>query len=246
MAPDPYSRRMSSPQRKYWMAARTTGRLAPAETKPCTHRNYRAQRPWALGSHNLLSICAEPEPAHCSTAGQPRWMEPGTITAHFQPIYRVRGDVMPPVAVESLARGTRSGAFGSPAVMFAAAREKGLVETLDCRCIRAAFEAAQSLSPDLDLFLNVHPRTLCLCSDFPAFLADEAARSGIALTRITLEVLEHARVADRQCCQLHASLEVLRDLGVRVAVDDVGAEPEEARRLLLFRPHYLKLDAGLV
>jgi EAL domain-containing protein (putative c-di-GMP-specific phosphodiesterase class I) len=153
---------------------------------------------------------------------------------------------MPPVAVESLARGTRVGAFGSPSVMFAAAREKGLVEALDCRCIRAAFEAAADLSTDLDLFLNVHPRTLCLCSDFPAFLADEAARAGIALSRVTLEVLEHARVADRQCCQLHASLEVLRDLGVRVAVDDVGAEPEEARRLLLFRPHYLKLDAGLV
>jgi EAL domain-containing protein (putative c-di-GMP-specific phosphodiesterase class I) len=45
---------------------------------------------------------------------------------------------------------------------------------------------------------------------------------------------------------MHASLEVLRDLGVRVAVDDVGAEPEEARRLLLFRPNFLKLDAGLV
>src|SRR5258708_23192056 len=161
-------------------------------------------------------------------------MEPGTITAHFQPICGVRGDAMPPVAVESLARGTRSGAFGSRAVMFAAAREKGLVESLDCRCIRAAFESARNLPSHFDLFLNVHPRTLCMCSDFPAFLVDEAALAGIALSRITLEVLEHARVADRQCCQLHASLEVLRDIGVRVAVDDVGAEPEEARRLLLF------------
>ncbi len=171
---------------------------------------------------------------------------PDSVTALLQPIYAIGRGERKIVAAEALARGPLGSATETPAAMFDAARKLGLVTRLDRDCIVAGLRAARRLPQDVSIFLNVHPGTLCRDCGFPAALAEAASENGIALSRITLEVLEYARVAERQCRQLHAALDVLRDNGVRVAVDDVGCGTEEIRRAFTFRPDCVKLDGDLV
>jgi EAL domain-containing protein (putative c-di-GMP-specific phosphodiesterase class I) len=173
-------------------------------------------------------------------------LRPGVVTPVFQPIMDLAGQRHRIIALEGLARGPQFTALESPTALFAAARRAGQVAQLDRLCIATALEAARQLPPDVDLFLNVHPATLCQDCGFPAFLANEAAQAGIAPQRITIELLEHARVSQCECRQLRATIQVLRGLGVRLAVDDVSGAPEDVRRVLSLKPEFLKMDAHVV
>jgi EAL domain-containing protein (putative c-di-GMP-specific phosphodiesterase class I) len=174
-------------------------------------------------------------------------MRDGSVTPLFQPIVEV-GSSTPQrvVAVEALSRGPRDTAFENPVALFAAARRIGIVAQLDQLCIETALQSARRLPKGLVVFLNVHPATLCGDCGFPAFIAGAAERHGILPSRLALEVLEHARVDGSACGQLLASLDVLRDMGVRLAVDDVGATPDDLCRALSLRPEYLKVEGTVV
>ena len=177
---------------------------------------------------------------------EPQEMHPGVVTALFQPIVALGPQGHRTIGVEALARGHGKSALESPLALFAAARKAGLVAQLDRLCIQAALEAARLLPRHLLIFLNVHPITLCEDIAFPAFVADTAARCGLQPQRLTLEVLEHSRVSQCNCPQLHAAIHVLRGYGMNLAVDDVGGAPEDCRRALALRPEFLKVDAGMV
>ena len=174
------------------------------------------------------------------------WLSIAGISSVFQPIVNVNGARPKTVAVEALSRGPHGSAVELPGAMFLAARRTGRIAELDRRCISAALEAARDLPAHLDLFLNVHPSTLCSDCEFPAFFAAAVAESGIAPSRITLELLEHARVDRSDCRQLRGTLQVLRGHGIRMAVDDVSGNPEDLRRALSLSPDYLKVDAWVV
>lgn len=174
------------------------------------------------------------------------WLKPGLVTPLFQPIVDIAGVRHRIVAVEALARGPRGSAMETPGALFAAARRAGAVTQLDRLCIAAALDAARALPEHLELFLNVHPTTLSQDVKFSAFLAASAANAGIAPTRITIEILEHARIDQSECRQLRASIHVLRGHGIRIAVDDVSGAPEDIRRALSLRPDFVKVDAHVV
>lgn len=174
------------------------------------------------------------------------WLKPGLVTPLFQPIVDIAGVRHRIVAVEALARGPKGSAMETPGALFAAARRAGAVTQLDRLCIAAALDAARALPEHLELFLNVHPTTLSQDVKFSAFLAASAANAGIAPTRITIEILEHARIDQSECRQLRASIHVLRGHGIRIAVDDVSGAPEDIRRALSLRPDFVKVDAHVV
>jgi EAL domain-containing protein (putative c-di-GMP-specific phosphodiesterase class I) len=174
------------------------------------------------------------------------WLCVHGLRSVFQPIVNLEGVRPRVIAVEALARGPRGTAVEMPASLFLAARRANRIAELDRRCIEVALLAAQDLPAHLDLFLNVHPSTLCSDWEFPAFLASAAADAGIAPSRLTMELLEHARVDRANCRQLRGALQVLRGLGVRLAVDDVSGSPDDLRRALSLEPDYLKVDAWVV
>src|SRR5439155_8922142 len=107
-------------------------------------------------------------------------LKPGVVTAVFQPIVDLGGLRHQVVAVEALARGPKGTILESPSALFNVARRTNCVTQLDRACIAAAFDDARKLPEHLDIFINVHPRTLCDDCGFPAFLADAAAQAGIA------------------------------------------------------------------
>ncbi len=179
-------------------------------------------------------------------AGKYRGPMPFCATSLLQPIFQLGRAERKIVATEALARGPEGGALESPVTMFTAARRLGMVARLDRECITAGLSAARCLPAGVDVFLNVHPATLNDDCEFAAALAEAAAQAGVALSRITIEVLEYARSAEAGRPQAHAALEVLRDRGVRVAVDDVGGEHDKIRRAFAYRPDCIKIDGTLV
>jgi EAL domain-containing protein (putative c-di-GMP-specific phosphodiesterase class I) len=61
--------------------------------------------------------------------------------------------------------------------------------------------------------------------------------------RVVLEITEHEAVTDYT--DILASIAELRELGLRIAVDDVGAGFASLRHLLRLKPDVLKLDVSL-
>lgn len=171
-------------------------------------------------------------------------LQPGAITPVYQPVFRVNGAKATIDGVECLSRGPRGTNFESAEVLFEYVRLKREESLVDRACIAAAFRGASGLPNTLRLGVNVHASTLGRDHGFIAFLQSTAAATGITLQRIVIEIVEHAPPWDNLSFQ--SSLEQLRQLGMAIALDDVGLGQSNFKMLLDVRPDYLKLDRYFV
>ena len=89
-----------------------------------------------------------------------RVIEPGAITALFQPILGISDDEPRIVAVEGLARGPKGSTLESPDILFEFARRKNEESIVDRAAISSILREARKLPTDLALHLNVHASTL--------------------------------------------------------------------------------------
>lgn len=162
------------------------------------------------------------------------------IHSLFQPVVEIDSGAV--VAYEALARGPK-GPLGSPAALFAAAREHGLLVELDAACRDAAFAGAvrKGVIPPLTLFVNVEPEVLDTAAE--EVLPQVAAAAPPDL-RVVLEITERSLFA--RPAELLRTVERVRDLGWGIALDDVGAEPASMALMPLLRPDIVKLDLSLV
>jgi PAS domain S-box-containing protein len=154
----------------------------------------------------------------------------------FQPIIDLETGRM--VGVEALARfpslqGT------TPDVVFARATNAGLGLDLELLAVRRALAEARLLAPGLYVTVNVSPQVLANPS-----LVDALVASGMDPRRLVVEITEHASVADYTV--LEQPRQRLRDLGVRLAIDDAGAGYASLRHIVTLSPDMIKIDRGLV
>ena len=173
-----------------------------------------------------------------------RILQPGGITPVYQPVFRVDGDALEVDAVECLARGPKGSNFESAGVLFEYVRLKREESLVDRACIVAALRGASQFSADLRLALNVHASTLGRDHGFIEFLVSTANATGIALHRLTIDIVEHAPPWDG--VSFLAAIEQLRDLQLRIALDDVGLGQSNFKMLLDVEPDYLKVDRYFV
>jgi PAS domain S-box-containing protein len=158
------------------------------------------------------------------------------LTIAFQPIIAVDGGHV--VGVEALSRfPSRLGV--TPDIVFAEAANAGLGLELELLAVRRALCEAQLLDPVLYVAVNVSPSVLAN----PALL-DAVQASGIDPARVVVEVTEHASVNDYG--QLDRPRHRLRDLGIRLAVDDAGAGYASLTHIVTLAPDIIKIDRGLV
>ena len=155
------------------------------------------------------------------------------IQAVYQPIFDLRTDQLS--GMEAL---TRFPAYPEvpPSVWFTRAQELGMGDTLELAAVRTGLRAARLLPDGLYLTINVSP----------ACLRDGSLQeilAGTDLTRLVLELTEHAPVTDYD--GLAMALAPLRRAGVRLAVDDTGSGYASLRHTLRLAPDYIKLDIGL-
>jgi PAS domain S-box-containing protein len=154
----------------------------------------------------------------------------------FQPIIAIDGGHV--VGVEALSRfpGRQD---GSPDVVFAAAANAGLGLELELLAVRRALFEARLLDPSVYVAVNVSPSVLAN----PALL-DAVQASGIDPARVVLEITEHASVNDYS--RLDRPRQRLRELGVRLAVDDAGAGYASLKHIVTLAPDIIKIDRALV
>jgi EAL domain-containing protein (putative c-di-GMP-specific phosphodiesterase class I) len=152
----------------------------------------------------------------------------------YQPIVRADGTLF---GHEALLRSDLA-ALPSPLAMFEAAERLGRVHDLG-RKIRARVAASLHPATGAALFVNVHALELN-DPDLYASGAPLSARAG----EVVLEVTE--RSAFDRVPDLRDRIKALRDLGYRIAVDDLGAGYAGLTSFAALEPEVVKLDMALV
>jgi EAL domain-containing protein (putative c-di-GMP-specific phosphodiesterase class I) len=85
---------------------------------------------------------------------------------------------------------------------------------------------------------------LCANEPFLPFLQASLRGTGIAPRRLVLEIVEHASPVDADV--LCWTLEALRTMGIRIALDDIGQGHSNFSMIFRCRPEIFKLDRYLV
>lgn len=165
----------------------------------------------------------------------------GGLRAAYQPIVDL--DTGELVAFEALARGPAGSEYERPDALFAAAAQHGLTAELDWACRAAALRGPLQglLPPAVALFVNLEPDALGRRG--PADAESAFARAPREL-QVFAEVTERALTGDP--ARLLESVELLRELGWGIALDDVGADRRSLALLPLLRPDVVKLDMSLI
>lgn len=141
-------------------------------------------------------------------------------------------------AYEALLR-TREASLASPPDFIHAAERLERLPELG-RCVRASVARASIRVPARSLlFVNLHPLDI----NDPELFTAEAPLSAVA-SRTVLEITERAAIKNiNGLCSKTAEL---RDMGFRVAVDDLGAGYSGLSTFSLLEPDFVKLDMSLV
>jgi len=150
----------------------------------------------------------------------------------YQPIVHL--DTGGLLGVEALCRFADGRA---PERWFQESEVRGLAPELDLAIVRTALKQVASL-PDGYLALNVSPSTLV-----DPRLLDVLGAPSVPAERLVIEITEHARVDNYG--RARRTLEALRRLGVRLAVDDAGAGYATFRHVLRLRPDIIKMDHSI-
>lgn len=153
---------------------------------------------------------------------------------HLQPIIDMStGEVR---GYEALSRFNKA-PYRAPDMWFADAATVGLQTRLESWVISKAILLLPALPQSSYLSINAAPETV----------ETGIVRDLLAQTqpdRIVLELTEHSDI--RKSRALLDELQALRDMGVRVAVDDLGAGYASLSSLLILKPDIIKLDISIV
>jgi len=160
------------------------------------------------------------------------------IRPHFQPIVDLSRGVV--IGYEALSRGPAP--FESPSLLFARARQLGMVAELDHACLGAAFARIRTMRDrDWDWFLNVTPEVFCQYD--AADTASSVRAFGVDPARIVFEITERDADVDLDTLRRAASAHARE--GFRIALDDFGSGSNGLIALVACRPHVIKLDMEL-
>lgn len=192
---------------------------------------------WADGSHRARGRSAARLEADLIGA-----MARDEIGLVFQPQYAVADGSL--AGVEALARWDHPqlGRMGAE-TLFAIAERGDHVAQLSRHIARKALAIAAAWPEGLAVSLNVTAEDLADDS-FSADFSELLRSIGFAPARLTLEVTEHALVAD--FARSSEALAELAGLGVRIALDDFGTGYANFRTLKALPLDTIKLDASLV
>lgn len=167
-------------------------------------------------------------------------LRPGAVVPVFQPIVDLRaGGVR---AYEALARWPGHPQL-TPDGVFAAAQAHARLVELDWTCRVAAVDAvlATPAGTNVSVFVNVEPESLA--SPDPQLLTRRWARDTAGMA-VVLELTERSMLC--YPAQVLRFVAEVRDRGMGVALDDVGADPGSLAMLDLVAPDVVKLDLKLV
>lgn len=170
-----------------------------------------------------------------------RILEADAIASVYQPIVDL--ETGEPVAYEALARGPQGSPLQTPGALFGAAGRSGRLAELDWACRAAALRGAigTGLERPMALFVNLEP--VAAAAGVPA-RHQPIVDTALERLRVVFEFTE--RELTERPREVFATVRTLRELGVAIALDDVGVDPRSLALMPYVRPDVIKLDMTLV
>ena len=165
-----------------------------------------------------------------------------SVRTLVHPILRL--DDLSVIGYEALSRGPEGTEFEYPDKLFGIAYDADVVVRLERLCRKRAFEAAADLPEGKLLFINIEPEAVADPELRDIMFTTLVAGSGMKPESVVFEITERTAITDFSA--FRATLEYLRRLGFRVAVDDGGAGYGSLQSLAEVRPEWLKIDMSLV
>lgn len=166
----------------------------------------------------------------------------GGIRILLQPI--VSTTTRSVLGLEALVRGPSNSWLHSPLNLFATARRNGLQLELEYLCIRSALAAWRERRIEARLFINISPETMYTDPLFGARFLDLVREEGVPAERCVIELTEDSLLAEYG--SLKTMLKELRDAGISIAIDDLGAGSSGLRAWSEIRPDFVKVDRYFV
>ena len=165
----------------------------------------------------------------------------GLIRPAFQPIVALAtGETR---AVEALAR-LRSGcSVPDIGVLFRYAERKQQTVAINLVCVEQALLGASSQPHDRLIFINVDPLVFAKGEALKRTIIKSAAAAAVALDRIVVELTEQHPFPETD--EAFATVDDLRDAGVRVAFDDLGVAYAHLPLIDRLRPSFFKISQQL-
>jgi diguanylate cyclase (GGDEF)-like protein len=203
---------------------------------------YEAKR---RGGKGFVSFEEIRERISVTTAGKREavrsLVEEKRLSTVFQPIWNLDSGGL--IGVEALSRPDPSYGLSGPAEAFDLAEQTGCVHELDELCATWTLAAAANLPDGALLFVNLAPKTLELDSDGNDWFQRGVKQAGLAPERIVVEVTE--RLGSRTV-PVVKGLDLLREGGFRLALDDVGTGNAGLEMLRKVGAEYVKIDQSIV
>lgn len=166
----------------------------------------------------------------------------GDVRTLVHPIFRLADlDV---VGYEALSRGPEASEFERPDKLFKVAYDADLVVRLERLCRKRAFEVAEQLPEGRMLFINIEPEAVADPELRDIMFTTLLAKCNAKPEDIVFEITERSAITD--FTSFRATLEYLRTLGFRVAIDDGGAGYGSLQCIAEVHPEWLKIDISLV
>ncbi len=164
------------------------------------------------------------------------------ISSVFQPIVDLKNNAV--LGYEALSRGPSATEYESPLFLLRVADRTGLTIELDRMFRSVALNNARGLPAGSKVFVNTLPATIYDPELQAARLSRTLERLAIIPSRVVFEFSERY-VVTNQALLLDA-LREHRELGIQLAIDDVGAGYSGLERIASLQPDYLKIDESLV
>ena len=160
----------------------------------------------------------------------------------FQPIVDLREEK--PIGYEALSRGNTSIVFTSPDELFDAAIKHHLLVELDRVCRKKALLFSNRLPARSKVFVNTLPATIRDPEFQGKHLVELLERANMTPDRIVIEITEKLVIDNLSLFQ--EAMAYFTDLGMSLAVDDVGSGYSGLETISKLKPSYLKVDMSLV
>ncbi|MBB5191389.1 diguanylate cyclase (GGDEF)-like protein [Silvimonas terrae] len=164
------------------------------------------------------------------------------LSALFQPIASLHdGEAF---GYEGLIRGPSTSFLHSPINLFRCAEQVGILPLLDFACRRAIIESFVAQNLPGRLFLNVSPACLSHPDFHPGATLDILRETGLAPQRVVIELTETQPTHDYEL--LKEALLHYREMGFRIALDDLGEGFSSLRLWSELKPDFVKIDKYFV
>ena len=164
------------------------------------------------------------------------------IDLAYQPIVNLESASM--LGYEVLVRPTPESGYRNPGALITEAVQSGRARELDRLIRRKAMKAIPRLPRSQRLFLNNLPQSFAHPDFVREVLEDLAEHPNVSPEQIVLELTEW--VGELRENSVDDNTLKLRENGVQIALDDVGAGINGLNQLIAVRPDWIKLDRMLI